>query len=147
MTYKDNGPAGSDRVFTGIPNRGEKVLGPILHMVHRLSFKKSRVVSKAHNSCTFEGRNCREEVAQPKLRLRCEGIHSVAIEPMNGTYAIEMLADGSDEGVIQVKTVDPFTKYILYVASIIWRPQYGQSIKNIVEDIVRFIRPFLFPCR
>jgi hypothetical protein len=58
-----------------------------------------------------------------------------------------MLANGPDKGVIQVQAVEPFTKYILYVASTIWRPQYRQSIENIVEDIVRFIKPFLFPFR
>src|SRR3954451_24061328 len=63
IAYKDNGSGGSDRVFTGIPDRGEKVLSPVLHMVHRLSFKEPGVVSKAHNSCTFEGRNCGKEVA------------------------------------------------------------------------------------
>jgi hypothetical protein len=58
-----------------------------------------------------------------------------------------MLANGPEKGVIQVQAVDPFTNDILYVATIIWRPQYGQSIENIIEDIVRFIKFFLLPCR
>jgi len=56
-----------------------------------------------------------------------------------------MLANGLDKGVIQVQTVDPFTKYVLYVATIIRRPQCGQSIENIIEDII--IKLFLLPCR